>query len=100
MYSSTPYDASSLAGSLLGLLFAGGVIYLLLWFAVCFIGAYISYRIIKAAVRNGMIEAINRTGLSGGVGSGGYVQGYPPAQSYGPPPAPITEQPGYRGPNG
>lgn len=75
--------------SMLSTLFAGGVI------AIIFtaIGAFFSwcffYLTIKAAVRNGMIEASRKTG---GLGGGTYIQGYPPPQDLGAPAAPT-----YRG---
>lgn len=50
------------------------------------------YSLIKAAVRNGMIEAAKKTGGSIGGGSGYTVSGYPPPQEYGPPTAPAYRE--------
>lgn len=93
MYTGVPSDNP--AAGLIGLIMAGSAIYIVFVIALAVLSAYISYRIIKAAVRNGVIEAMQKTGNSGGQG---LIQGYPPAQNYGAPAAPHTEYSGYSGP--
>lgn len=77
MPASSPTEA---LGSLLGLLLAGSLIYILIWIGVVWLFLYIFYRIIKAAVRNGIIEA-----QGGEVGTKRFGsslrRGYPPVQS-------------------
>lgn len=78
--------ASIVTGGLLGLLVVG---------LVLIVGWYILYRVVRSAVRDGMVDANRKTG--GGViaGGGGYVNGWPPEQQVSAPAAPV-----YRGPNG
>jgi hypothetical protein len=100
MYS-TPYGAagSDPVSSFVNLVVAGSVVYLVVMLCLVLGTMLVSYLIIKAAVRNGVIEAIKKTGVGGGTPT--YVQGYPPPQDgYGAPPAPVAEYQGYRGPNG
>lgn len=93
------YPSSSLmspGGDILGTLLAGSLAYVLIAGAISIL---ITYLVIKTAVRNGVIEAIRKTGLDSGP-SVSYVSGYPPAQAYGAPPAPVVEdrqQPPYGG---
>lgn len=96
MYSTPPVDSG--ASGLLGLLFAGSAMTLLLVLIVVLIGALFAYALIKAAVRQGVIEAIRKTGLN--TGGSSFVNGYPPVQSYGAPVAPSAEHIGYGGPIG
>lgn len=86
MYTSAP--GGDPGSSLMGMLMAGSAIYLFFVFASVFIGYYILYRVTKAAVRDGVMEAMRK---SGGVASPGFIQGYPPAQAYGAPVAPHIE---------
>lgn len=86
MYTSVP--GSDAGSTFMGMLMAGSAIYLFFAFAITFINYYILYRVAKAAVRDGVLEASRRTG---GLTSAGFVQGYPPAQAYGAPVAPHVE---------
>ncbi len=89
-YNSAAGLGSFVAGSL-------GVL-LLVYLAVALLGMLVSYLIIKAAVRNGVIEAMRKTGSTGfGSGTGTYINGWPPAQPGGAPAAPHSEYPGYGG---
>lgn len=85
-------------GDLIGALLAGGAIYLGFVLLLALLGVLMAYAIIKTAVRQGMIEAIKKTGLNSG-GSASFIQGYPPTQSYGAPVAPAAERSAYRNPN-
>jgi len=78
--------------SILAAAVGGGIITLL--FMTVLLAAYwlFFYSLIKAAVRNGMIEAAKKTGVSIGGGSGYTVSGYPPPQEYGPPTAPAYRE--------
>lgn len=82
-------------GDLVAAVVGVGLTYILLIFAGTFLNYYIFYRIVKAAVKNGTVEAINKTGGGFGGGNSNFVQGFPPEQDYAPPAAPA-----YRGPNG
>jgi len=81
-------------GSLLGVVVAGGLIYILVVLAVAFISYYIFYRVVRAAVRDGVVDAHRKTGGLGSSGSGTSLSGWPPDQSV----APAAS--GYRGPTG
>jgi predicted lipid-binding transport protein (Tim44 family) len=99
MYPSTPIPADTTAsiGGLLGAVVAGSLLYILFTLGIAVLAVYINYRIMKAAVRNGVVEAIRKTGV-GSTGTSGQIQGYPPASGYiGAPAAPASEYPGYRG---
>lgn len=65
--------------------------YVLIVLIVSLLGALINYLMIKAAVRNGVIEAIKKTGLDSR--SSGIISGYPPQSGYAAPAAPIAEKP-------
>lgn len=78
-------------GPLFGTLLAGSLLYILFVLLIALLGFYISYRIIKAAVRDGAIEAINRTGLASQGNTGGFIHGYPPVQTYDAPVPPTRE---------
>jgi hypothetical protein len=67
-------------GALMNLLLAGSLIYILLWIGLTWLSLYIFYRIVKAAVRNGVIEAQGGQVGKQRLGSS-LVRGYPPAQS-------------------
>lgn len=92
---SYPTPATATGG--LGSVLAGGLLYTLLLAGIILVIYWIFfYLVIKTAVRNGVVEAIQKTGL--GDGPVTYVQGYPPGQEYGAPPAPASQHGGYRGP--
>jgi hypothetical protein len=77
MPASSPTDA---LGSLAGLFLAGSLVYILFCVGLIWLSLYISYRIIKAAVRNGIIEAQGGTVGKKRFGSS-MVRGYPPVQT-------------------
>lgn len=89
MYPDPPVSGG--VDGLIALLMTGGLIWFLFLVGTVLLTAYVNYRIMKAAVRNGVVEALRKTGSSGGFGSGEYVQGYPPPQTYGAPVAPHAE---------
>jgi hypothetical protein len=90
MYTGAPSGGGF--GDVIGLLMAGSAIYLFITLAIVFIGYYIAYRIVRAGVRDGMADAIRKSGGTLSGGGPGFVQGYPPAQNYGAPVAPHAEQ--------
>jgi len=92
MYGTAASGTSGLDSLFSGVV-AGGLIGLGFGALIVFFSASLSYLFIKAAVRNGVIEAIKKTGLDSG--GSRIINGYPPDQSYG---APVA--PNYRGPNG
>jgi len=73
-------SSTDAANALLGLVLAGGLIYFLIWIGVVWLFLYIFYRLIKAAVRNGIIEAQGGTVGKKRFGSS-MVRGYPPVQT-------------------
>ena len=73
-------SSTDAANALIGLALTGGLIYFLVWIGVVWLFLYIFYRIIKAAVRNGIIEAQGGTVSKKRFGSS-MVRGYPPVQS-------------------
>jgi hypothetical protein len=76
----------------------GGLVTLGMTLGLFALGVLIWYLVIKAAVRDGIIQAYKKMGIDS-PGDGGLINGYPPAQvQVGPPPAPGYQ--GYRGPNG
>jgi hypothetical protein len=79
------------SSDLVGSLMAGGLTLFLVLMGVALLGMYFNYRVMKAAVRNGVVEALAKTGGSSPSGTP-LVQGYPPEQTYVAPPAPS-----YRG---
>lgn len=86
-------------------LFTGGLVGIGFFLVLFALSVLLWYMVIKTAVRNGMIEALKKTGNDGFGGGGGHISGYPPAQTgYGAPPAPGysggSQYPGYGGPNG
>ena len=87
--------ASDPFSSLLGAVIAGGLIYILFALVVTFVSYYIFYRIVRAAVRDGVVDAHRKTGGLGSGGGGNSLSGWPPAQDLGAPAAPV-----YRSPNG
>ena len=87
-----PSSSGSLDG-FFGLIFAGGAIYLVISLALVFIGYYIFYRIVRAAVRDGMVEAHIRTGGFGSGGGSASVPAYSAVQ-VGAPAAPTYRGPG------
>lgn len=76
-------------GGLFGALLAGGLVIILIYVLAFLIGTYFTYRLIRAAVRDGIIAANRKTGVSIGGGSPAQVNGWPPAQEVGAPPAPV-----------
>ncbi|TLM78933.1 MAG: hypothetical protein FDZ70_03325 [Actinobacteria bacterium] len=64
---------------LLNAIMVGGVAYLAFAIAMFAGGVLVAYLIIKNAVRDGMIQAIKRTGLDSAGGST-FIHGYPPPQ--------------------
>ena len=99
-YTQAPSVASDPVGGLLGVFATAGLVTMLFCFALIFISYYILYRIARAAVRDGIIDADKKLGgLRGGGGGSAPINGWPPAQEVGPPPAPIYRG-GYGGPNG
>lgn len=84
------YGSDPISGMMGGIL-AAGAIYIVIWLALAILSVYISYRIIRAGVRDGVIDALKRTGNTS-FGGGQVIHGYPPEQEIGPPAAPI-----YRG---
>jgi uncharacterized membrane protein YqiK len=79
---------------LFGALIAGGIVGLVIVVALIALSIFASYLLIKIAVRNGVLEALKRSGLDSG--GPGFVHGYPPdTRGAGAPPAPS-----YRGPYG
>jgi hypothetical protein len=92
------YPTGGGIGAFFGVLLAGGIVGLLVLVAVIALCAYFYYRVIRAGVRDGMMDAMRKTGSSG-FGGTPMVDGYPPPiANVGPPPAPGYQ--GYRGPNG
>jgi hypothetical protein len=89
----TANPSALLAGaSIVGVLFL-----ILVYVAIVFVGFYIWYRVMKAAVRNGTIEALKKTGYADELGHRVYAQTYTPqthpaAQPYGAPLPPTAQQ--------
>ena len=83
--------SEDLMGGLVGALLTTGFVSIMFLVVTVAVVAYIWYRIIRAGVRDGMIQAMARTGSTGSVGGSSVAQGYPPDQSYGAPPAPHVE---------
>lgn len=61
----------SAIGGLLAASFMGVLVSLVVMTLLAILSYYVAYRVMKAAVRNGVIEAIERTGLGAATGSGG-----------------------------
>lgn len=77
MYPSTSYDPTALLGGL----FTGGLVALLVSLLMVLLAFYVAYRVIKAAVRDGVTDALQRNGVAHALTTGTpYVQGYPPVQ--------------------
>jgi hypothetical protein len=87
-----PSSTDALNGAL-GLILTGGAIYLVIWLVVVFIASYAFYRIVRSAVRDGMLDADHK--LSGGLRpiGGSSAPQYATAQ-VGAPPAPTYRGPG------
>jgi hypothetical protein len=94
MYPNSAYDPSSAIAAI----FAGGLVFFVIWAALVFLGFYVGYRILKSAVRNGTVEALKKTGYADELGHRVYAPVYPQVQNYGAPPAPSAEQRSYYNP--
>jgi hypothetical protein len=89
-----PASAASGIGGLVGAVLTGGIVVLLFFLLLLILIMWVYYRLIRAAVRDGILDAAKKTGSDGG--GTPMVNGYPPHQDA----TPLTPHYGYRGPNG
>lgn len=97
MYGTAAPGTESIDSAITGMLaagFVGVILYLLTMLLLVILSYYLAYRIMKAAVRNGVVEAIQRTGIGPrpGAGGTGAIVSEQPGRGAGVPPAPA-----YRG---
>jgi len=87
MNPNVPYDPSSALGALGAL----GLVSTLISIALVALVILLNYIFFKACVRNGVIEALKKTGYVDELGHRTYPPVATPVQTYGAPPAPTYQ---------